>query len=92
MKKVFLNLLKQPITNSYLKKIDNKTTKKEFFYNLSVVFDSKNYLVSLLKPVNPKMQFTDKYAHRASQSITMTKSFKKIYTQPRLTAYISVSF
>lgn len=50
MKKVFLNLLKQPITNSYLKKIDNKTTKKEFFYNLSVVFDSKNYLVSLLKP------------------------------------------
>ena len=78
MKKVFLNLLKQPITNSYLKKIDNKTTKKEFFYNLSVVFDTKNYLVSLLKPVNPKMQFTDKYAHRASQSITMTKSFKKI--------------
>ena len=71
MKKIFLNLLKQPITNSYLKKNDKKNKKNEFFYNLSVTFNTKNYLVSLLKPVNPKMQYTDKYAHRASQSITM---------------------
>ncbi len=78
MKKVFLNLLKQPITNSYLNKINKKTIKKEFFYNLSVAYDNKTHLVSLSKPVNPKMQFTDKYAHRASQSITMLKSFKKI--------------
>ena len=78
MKKVFLNLLKQPITNSYLSKINKKTIKKEFFYNLSVTYDNKTHLVSLSKPVNPKMQFTDKYAHRASQSITMLKSFKKI--------------
>ena len=78
MKKKFLNLLKQPITNSYLKKIDKKTIKREFFYNLSVVFDKKNYLVSLAKPISPKKQYTDKYAHRASQSITMNESFKKI--------------
>ena len=78
MKKTFLNLLKQPITNSYLTKIDKKTKSKEFFYNLQVVYDSKTHLVSLSKPVNPKMRFTDKYAHRASQSITMLKAFKKV--------------
>ncbi len=78
MKKTFLKLLKQPITNSYLTKIDKKTKSKEFFYNLQVVYDSKTHLVSLSKPVNPKMQFTDKYAHRASQSITMLKAFKKV--------------
>ena len=78
MKKKFLNLLNQPITNSYLKKIDKKTIKREFFYNLSIAFNDKNFLVSLSNPVNPKKQYTDKYAHRASQSITMNESFKKI--------------
>jgi len=78
MKDKFLNLLKQPITNSYLNNINKKTIKREFFYNLSVVFDKKNYLVSLAKPISPKKQYTNKYAHRASQSITMSQSFKKI--------------
>ena len=76
MKKVFLNLLKQPITNSYLSNVNNTTLKKEFFYNLSIAFDTKNYLVSIKKPINPKSQYTDKYAHRASQSKTMNNSFK----------------
>ena len=78
MKKVFLNLLKQPITNSYLSDIKTSTLKKEFFYNLSIVFDLNNYLVSIKKPVNPKNQYTDTYAHRASQSKTMNLSFQKI--------------
>ena len=78
MKKIFLNLLKQPITNSYLTKVNNRVIKKEFFYNLSVGFDDKNYLVSLINPINPKKQYTDKYAHRASQSVTMNESFKQI--------------
>ena len=78
MKKVFLNLLKQPITNSYLSNINSSTLKKEFFYNLSIVFNLNNYLVSIKKPVNPKNQYTDTYAHRASQSRTMNLSFKKI--------------
>ena len=75
MKKKFLNLLNQPITNSYLKTIDKKTIKHEYFYNLSVIFNTKNFLVSLSKPVDPKKQYTDKYAHRASQSLTMQKLF-----------------
>ena len=77
MKKVFLNLLKQPITNSYLSNKKKSTLKSEFFYNLSIAFDTKNYLVSIKKPVNPKKQYTDKYAHRASQSKTMNLAFKK---------------
>jgi hypothetical protein len=77
VKKVFLNLLKQPITNSYLSNKKKSTLKSEFFYNLSIAFDTKNYLVSIKKPVNPKKQYTDKYAHRASQSKTMNLAFKK---------------
>ena len=78
MKKKFLNLLNQPITNSYLKSIDKKSIKNEYFYNLSVVFNTKNFLVSLSKPVDPKKQYTDKYAHRASQSLTMQKAFSSV--------------
>ncbi len=78
MKKKFLDLLNQPITNSYLSSINKKNITKEYFYNLSVVFNTNNYLVSLSKPVDPKKQYTDKYAHRASQSITMRKSFQLI--------------
>ena len=77
MKKKFLNLGKQPITNSFLKDVDKKTINKEYFYNLSVGFNKKNYLVSLMKHVDPKKQFTNQYAHRASQSKTMRESFKE---------------
>ena len=78
MKKKFLDLGKQPITNSFLNKIKKENLKKEFFYNLSVGFNRKNYLVSLMNFVNPKNQYTNKYAHRASQSKTMNRSFAKI--------------
>ena len=78
MKKTFLNLLQQPITNSYLINTQSSTLKKEFFYNLSMIIDLDNYLVSIKKPVNPKNQYTDMYAHRASESKTMNLSFKKI--------------
>ncbi len=81
MKKIFLNLHKQPITNSYLANINPKTLQKEFFYNLTVSLDLNNYLVSLSNPVDPKIQYTNKYAHRASQSITMRKAFKLVATQ-----------
>ena len=77
MKKIFLNLLKQPITNSYLPNLKSTTTKNEFFYNLSIAFDTNNFLVSIKEPINPKKQYTDKYAHRASQSKTMKLAFKK---------------
>ena len=78
MKKKFLNLLNQPITNSYLKSNDKKSIKNEYFYNLTVTFNTKNFLVSLSKPVDPKKQYTDKYAHRASQSLTMQQSFAAV--------------
>jgi len=78
MKKKFLNLGKQPIANSFLQSNSKKILSKEFFYNLSVSFNSKNFLVSVTNPVDPKIQYTDKYAHRASESTTMRKAFKNI--------------
>jgi methylation protein EvaC len=78
MKKKFLKLGIQPLANSFLSSISKKTLAKEFFYNLEVSFNTNNYLVSISKPVNPKLQYTDNYAHRASESITMRSAFKKI--------------
>jgi methylation protein EvaC len=78
MKKKFLKLGIQPLANSFLSSISKKTLAKEFFYNLEVSFNTNNYLVSISNPVNPKLQYTDKYAHRASESITMRSAFKKI--------------
>lgn len=78
MKKKFLNLGIQPLANSFLSSNSKKTLAKEFFYNLEVSFDTNSYLVSISNPVNPKLQYTDKYAHRASESMTMRSAFKKI--------------
>ena len=75
MKKNFLDLGKQPLANSFLSSKSLKDLSKEFFYNLKVSFDKKSYLVSIDKPVNPKLQYTDKYAHRASESKTMRNAF-----------------
>ncbi len=90
MKKKFLNLGIQPLANSFLKSKKNK----EFKYNLSIGFDTKNFLVSLMKTVNPKKQYTKFYAHRASESKTMQKAFKDVATKlkkrfkPKLTMEI----
>ena len=78
MKKKFLDLGLHPLANSFLSKKELKYPKKEYFYKLSVGFDTKSFLVSLMSTVNPKRQYTDKYAHRASQSKTMNKSFINI--------------
>ncbi len=76
MKKNFLNLGKQPIANSFLSSISKKSLRSEYFYKLLVSFDTKSFLVSVKEPVNPKIQYTDKYAHRASESKTMRAAFK----------------
>ena len=78
MKKIFLDLGRQPITNSFLKKLDKKTLANEFFYNLKITFDTNTKLVSLLNFVKPEKMFNEKYAHRASSSLTMMNHFKKI--------------
>ena len=77
MKKKFLDLGIHPLANSFLSKKEIKHPKEEYFYKLSVGFNTKNYLVSLMRFVNPKKQYTNQYAHRASQSKTMNQSFKK---------------
>jgi len=76
MKKNFLNLGRQPIANSFLSSISKKSLKSEYFYNLIISFNTKSFLVSIKKPVNPKIQYTDKYAHRASESQTMRTAFR----------------
>ena len=78
MKKIFLKLGKQPLANSFLPNLRKKTLNKEFFYNLNICFDTKKFLVSITKPVNPKSQYTDKYSHRASEAKTIRNAFKKI--------------
>ena len=76
MKKIsFLNLGKHPITNNFLK--TNKP-KNEFFYNLKLIYHKETKLVSLDNFVPPKKMFNDKYAHRASASITMQKAYKNL--------------
>ncbi len=78
MKKTFLDLGNQPITNNYLKSIKKSEIKKEFFYRLKVSYDENNNLVSLSNFVQPKKMFNENYAHRASMSKTMLNSFKKL--------------
>ncbi len=78
MKKNFLNLGNQPIANSFLSSISRSSLKKEYFYKLIICFNTKNFLVSVKDPVNPKIQYTDQYAHRASESQTMREAFRKI--------------
>ena len=75
MKIKFLDLGAQPITNAYL---SEENPDNEYFYNLSIGFDQETKLVSLIDMVNPEMMFNDTYAHRASMSMTMLESFKKI--------------
>ena len=38
----------------YLSKLDKKSLKKEFFYNLDIKINLNSFLVSIKKPVNPK--------------------------------------
>jgi methylation protein EvaC len=78
MKKIFLRLGKQPLANSFLPLNSKKIFDKEFFYNLNISFNTFNYLVSITNPVNPKHQYTNKYAHRASESLTMRNAFAKV--------------
>ena len=75
MKKNFLDLGTQPITNAFLTedKFDD-----EYFYNLSLGMDEDTKLVSLMETVKPELMFNDVYAHRASMSGTMRNSFKEV--------------
>ena len=51
---------------------------KEYYYNLSIVYDTQTKMVSLKEQVKPELMFNHTYAHRASQSHTMMNAFKKL--------------
>jgi hypothetical protein len=75
VKKKFLDLGIQPITNAFL---TEDKTDDEYFYNLSLGMDEDTKLVSLMETVKPELMFNEVYAHRASMSETMRNSFKKV--------------
>ena len=75
MKKKFLDLGAQPITNAFL---TEDKFGDEYFYNLSIGMDEDTKLVSLMETVNPELMFNEVYAHRASMSETMRNSFKAV--------------
>ncbi len=74
--KKFLDLGSQPLANSYInfKKLKNKEKK----FKLTVGFDPKNYLVSILNTVPKEKMFNENYPYKSSESFTMRKSFKDL--------------
>ena len=72
----FLNLGLQPLANSYLEK--KKLSSKEKKFKLEVAFNSKNYLVSIVKTVPKEKMFNNTYPYKSSESKTMQKSFKEL--------------
>ncbi len=75
----FLDLGKQPLANSFIKSVDLK--KKEKKFRLSIAFNKKNYLVSILNTIPKEMMFNEKYPYKSSESNTMKSSFKKLSTK-----------
>ena len=65
----FLNLGNQPLANSYL--IKKELNKKEKKFKLELVFNDKNFLVSINKKIATKEMFNDSYPYRSSMSNTM---------------------
>ena len=74
----FLNLGNQPLANSYLFK--KQLNKKEKKFKLELVFNDKNFLVSINKKISTQEMFNSHYPYRSSMSNTMLKSFKNIST------------
>ena len=72
MKKIFLNLGKQPLANDF------KLKGKNEFYNLKLEFDHKTKLISINKRFNKKIMFNKSYPYRSSQSSTIKKHFNKL--------------
>jgi len=54
MNKKFLDLGYQPLANKYLKSFKNLSIKKKELYKLSVGFNTKTKLVSLIKKYQTK--------------------------------------
>ena len=76
MIKKFIDLGYQPLANSYVLKKNLKYKEKNF--KLEVGFNSKNYLVSILKTISKEKMFNKDYPYKSSESYTMRKSFKEL--------------
>ena len=78
MNKKFLDLGYQPLANKYLKKYKKLSQKKGGLYKLTVGFNTKTKLVSLIKKIPDKQMFGGNYPYKSSMSITMLNSFKNL--------------
>ena len=74
MKKEFLDLGRQPITNKFLSEDE---FEGEFFYDLKVVFQEETKIVSIQEFVPPEMMFNEEYAYTTSLSTPMVNHFKE---------------
>ena len=74
--KPFMSFVKMPMANSFLKQ---KNFNKEFFYNLEVGFNSKNYLFQVNEHPKSKSLFNDQYPFYTSKSNYMVNHFKKYF-------------
>jgi len=72
--KKFLDLGLQPLANSFIKK--KNIFKKEKKFKLSVGFNKKNYLVSIVNTVPKEKMFNKDYPYKSSESKTMKNSFR----------------
>ncbi len=73
MSKKLITFKNIPLSNSLL---SSKQEDVELF-DLTIGFDEKTKLVSLINNVSPKKLFPDDYVYDSSQSKTMVKHFKK---------------
>lgn len=80
MKREFLNLGRQPLSNKFLKR---EQFKDEFFFNLVILFDEETKLVSMKNFVEPELNFNNEYPYWTSKSIPMVKHFKDTATMLR---------
>ena len=76
MIKKFLDLGLQPLANSYIEK--KKLNYKEKKFRLEIGFNTKNYLVSILKTISKEKMFNENYPYKSSESKTMQESFNNL--------------
>jgi len=74
--KTFMSFGKMPMANFFLKK---KDFKNEFYYNLEVGFNPKNYLLQVNNHPKSNNLFNNKYPFYTNKSSHMVKHFKKYY-------------
>ena len=78
MNKKFLDLGYQPLANKYLSFYKKLTSKSKELYKLTVGFNNKTKLVSLINKIPNKIMFDANYPYKSSMSKTMINSFKDL--------------